>query len=109
MATGTTLDFITLEEEQLFQNMRMDEIYYDFTTLEEEQLPLIVSEELQEINIVEQDLDYTNIEMIMSEYVDDININIELIFCESTDPYTPPNGPKRMVATSGKMILNKLI
>lgn len=65
-----TLDFITLEEEQLY-SPRLDEASVDFVTLEEEQLPLAIPELLSEAIVVEQDLDVLPLEVIVNEYISD--------------------------------------
>ena len=111
MATGTTLDFITLEEEQLYP-VRTDEVSVDFVTLEEEQLPFLVPEEFQEISALEKDLDYTTLDMSLVEQniLDETPIFNEIILEESLDSFTPPPPPKVTIHVNArsKGILGKI-
>lgn len=108
--TYENVDFITLEEEQLYP-IRNDEVSVSFVTLEEEQLPLTMPEELQEFSLEEKDLDFTTLEMsvIEKDTLEETPIFSEIILEESLDPFTQAASVKRMVHANSKCILGKLI
>jgi len=77
------VDFITLEEEQLYPT-RTDEVSVDFVTLEEEQLPLQIPETFSEVLATEQDLEVTELEVILDEFVSDEVYPLEVVLIEAS-------------------------
>ena len=109
LGLDNSLDFITLEEEQLY-SPRLDEALVDFVTLEEEQLPLAIPEELQEFSVEEKDLDFTTLEIILDESVDRSDpVTTDITLVESLDPFTIPVPVKIMVQGGSRVVLGKLI